>query len=94
MNGHIAPAAIAIARLIKAQMAINGVTQMELANELGISQSHLSRQLKGSAVFDLDQLFTACDYLGIDRQETLVRGIRMASGADPDKFSIIDAVAE
>lgn len=93
MNGHIAPEAIAIARLIRAQMAIKGVTQTALSAEMGISQSHLSRQLKGYAALDLDQIFIACAFLDIDPQETIVRGIRMAAGPDPDQFSIIDAVS-
>lgn len=94
MNGHIAPEAIAIARLIHAQMTIKGVTQAQLSAEMGISQSYLSRRLKGQGALDLNQIFTACAFLGIDPQETLVLGIRMANGADVDNFSIIDAVSD
>ena len=94
MNAQVSPEANAIARLIKAQMAIKGVTQTRLATILGISQSHLSRQLRGQAPFDLDQIFIACHHLGIDPQEVLVRGIRMAQGSDGDHFSIVDAVSE
>ena len=94
MNAQVSPEANAIARLIKAQMAIKGVSQTRLASILSISQSHLSRQLRGQAPFDLDQIFIACHYLGVDPQEVLVRGIRMAKGSDEDHFSIVDAVIE
>lgn len=94
MNTQVSPEANAIARLIKAQMAIKGVSQTKLASILSISQSHLSRQLRGQSPFDLDQIFNACNYLGVDPQEVLVRGIRMAQGSDENHFSIMDAVSE
>lgn len=75
-------------------MSINGIPQMPIANLLGISQSHLSRKLNGKAPFDLTEIFTVCEELGIDPQETIVRGIRMAHGNDTSHFSIIDAVTE
>lgn len=94
MNAPVAPEAIAVARLIKAQMSINGVAQTPIAHLLEISQPHLSRKLNGKTPFDLNEIFVVCEKLGIDPQETLVRGIRMAANTHPDGFSIIDAVNE
>ena len=91
MNTHPSPEAKAIARLIRAQMAIRDVTQTPLAEHLNISQPTLSRKLKGQKNFELDEIFAACDFLGLNAGEIIARGIQMASEGKGNDFSIIEA---
>lgn len=88
MNTTGSPTDTAIAKLIKAQMAMRGVTQADLADLTGISKSQVNRKLLGKLPFELDDVMAMAEALELDPQQLLTRGIRMAS-EDPDHFTIL-----
>lgn len=51
---------------VRAEMARAGVTQVQLAGLIGMSQSMLSARLAGKTAFDVDELARAAGVLGID----------------------------
>lgn len=87
MNTTGSPTDTAIAKLIKAQMAMRGVTQADLADLTGISKSQVNRKLLGKLPFELDDVMAMAEALELDPQQLLTRGIRMAS-EDPNHLTI------
>lgn len=55
-----------IIREIKAWMARRDVNQTMLAEHLGLSQSQLSKRLRGSIVMKVDELESIADFLDVD----------------------------
>ena len=55
----------AVAAHLTAAREENGVTQMELAKATGISQSQLSKQLRGLRAINVDELSAICAGLSI-----------------------------
>lgn len=54
-----------IAAKLRGRAAEGGVTGVELAEATGISQSQMSKLLRGVRVFDIDQLDAVCQVLGL-----------------------------
>ena len=52
-------------RKLMAQLALNGVTTIQLANKLGISASTLHRKMNGDSDFYRNEIFVICEYLNI-----------------------------
>lgn len=50
---------------VRAVMAAKGVTQAQLAEALGLTQSSVSRRLAGSQPFRTDELADAARFLGV-----------------------------
>ena len=88
MDTTASPTDTAIAKLIKAQMAMRGVTQADLSALTGISKSQVNRKLLGKLPFELDDVMAMAEALELDPQKLLTRGIRMAE-EDPDHFTIL-----
>lgn len=55
-----------VASQIRGLMAQYGVKQGELAESIGVSQSQLSKMVRGTRPIDLDQLDGMCRALGVD----------------------------
>ena len=51
------------------RMRERGVSQAVLAKEIGISEAHLNRKLKGVFAFTQDEIFNICEVLEICRDE-------------------------
>lgn len=54
-----------IARLLNEQRLQKGITQTELADATGISQSQISKQMRGTRDINIDELGVIADALGI-----------------------------
>lgn len=55
-----------VASRLRGLMAQHRVTQAELADSVGVSQSQLSKMVRGVRPIDLDQLDGMCIALGVD----------------------------
>jgi len=55
-----------VASRLRGLMAQHRVTQAELAESIGVSQSQLSKMVRGVRPIDLDQLDGMCIALGVD----------------------------
>lgn len=62
-----------VAGEIRAWMGRRGVTQTALAETLGLSQSQISKRLRGTIPLDIVELKKIADFLGVD-VATLVGG--------------------
>lgn len=71
MNSTQAPR---IAGNLRAEMARRGVTQQQVAEVLGLSQSAVSRRLLGQAPISIDQLFEITERFGIDMASIIFAG--------------------
>lgn len=49
---------------VRAEMARRGLTQTQLAAQIGISQAQLSKRLAGQIAFDVDELAAIGEALG------------------------------
>lgn len=56
---------------VRAEMARRGVTQAKLAAALGLSQPSVSARLRGVTPFDVDELHTVADFLGVPLSDLL-----------------------
>lgn len=54
-----------VARLLNEQRLQKGITQTELAQTTGISQSQISKQMRGTRDINIDELGAIADALGI-----------------------------
>lgn len=53
-------------RNVRAEMARADVTQTALASAIGLSQSALSKRLRGVIPFDINELTAVADHLGVE----------------------------
>ena len=51
---------------VRAEMARAGVTQAALAKALGLSQAAISARLLGKTPFDINELTTIAEHLGVE----------------------------
>jgi len=69
-----------IARYIRGQVAVAGVTQVQLAEALGLAnQQAVSRRLKGETPFSIDELVAVFQLLDIESAEVLDEIQRLAT---------------
>jgi transcriptional regulator with XRE-family HTH domain len=54
-----------VASVVRAEMARKRVGQEEIAARLGLSQASVSRRIRGVTPFELDELETVADLLGL-----------------------------
>ena len=54
------------ANLLRAEMAVKGMSQREVAEKAQISKSAFSAKINGQRPFDTDEAVRICDVLGID----------------------------
>lgn len=59
---------------VRGEMARKGVTQVDLASALGVSQAAVSARLRGVTPFDINELATIAALLGVT-VERLVEGV-------------------
>jgi len=50
---------------VRAEMARRRVTQRQIAEALGLSQTQISRRLAGEVAFNVDELAVVADFLGV-----------------------------
>lgn len=74
----------AVARQLSARLAYQGMTQTGLAEATGISQSQLSKQMRGLREINVDELAIICEALDVP-METI---ISLAS-ADMKKANVV-----
>lgn len=55
----------AVARRFRGELAQLGITGVEAANICGVTQPWMSRRIKGTVAFDIDDLDMVCERLGI-----------------------------
>lgn len=60
-----------VAKSLNAQRAYVGMTQMQLSEKSGISQSQLSKQLRGIRAINIDELDAICEALGVSMESIL-----------------------
>ena len=60
-----------IASRLRGRISQGNVTQGELAEVVGISQSQISKLLRGTRVFNVDELDAVCQALGLDAGEVV-----------------------
>lgn len=60
-----------IASRLRGRVSQGNVTQVELSEVVGISQSQLSKLLRGVRVFDVDELDAVCQALGLEAGEVV-----------------------
>lgn len=77
MNKPATPAA-QIGANVKAEMARAGLTQTDLASRLGLGQSGLSKRLRGSIAFDVNELAAVAAVLEV-RLPVLLDGAEAAA---------------
>jgi len=81
MVSTVGPLTKEVAAIIRGRMARFNVNQTELAESVGISQSQLSKMVRGTRPIDIDQLESICDALGmgiedaIEEATTLLRNL-------------------
>jgi transcriptional regulator with XRE-family HTH domain len=62
-----------VAANVRAEIARRGLRHADLAAALGISAPAMSRRLNGEMTFDVDELQTVADFLGVDFTELMAR---------------------
>lgn len=78
-NSDPTPMTRAAAAVIRAQMSVLQLTQADLVRGTSMSQSMMSRLLKGHNVFNLAQLDEVCTILRIDPAAVIDQARQMAS---------------
>lgn len=68
-----------VADNVRAELARRRVRQVDLADILGISRTAAHRRLTGQIPFDVDQLRTVADHLGVSASELLGEPTEVAS---------------
>lgn len=68
-----------LAAALRARAAEGQVTQTQIAQVTGISQSQVSKLLRGRRVLDIDELDAICHVLGLDIGEVLTIAAHKAS---------------
>lgn len=66
-------------RNVRAEIARKGMTQAEIAAAVGISQSQLSKRLRGSIPFDINELSSIAAVLGVPLGDLIPRPEVVAS---------------
>ncbi len=66
--------ALSVGSNVRAEMARRGITQQTLAVHLGISQAQVSKRLNGAIAFDVNELQSAAEFLGVSL-DTLTEGV-------------------
>lgn len=59
------------ASILRGLIARYGVTQTQMAEAVGVSQSQLSKMIRGTRPIDLDQLAAMCEALGASPSKVL-----------------------
>ena len=54
------------ANKLRAQMALKGITQKELANNCGMTENTLTNKMQGRTEFQADEIIRICELLEID----------------------------
>lgn len=71
-----------VAATIRGQMAQHGVTQAEMADALGVSQSQFSKMLRGVRSINLDELDGMCVALGLATSDVIKQAETVLSKYD------------
>jgi transcriptional regulator with XRE-family HTH domain len=60
-----------VADTVRAEMARRKITQLAVANALGVSTAAVNRRLSGQVAWDVDDLATVAGLLGMDPRDLL-----------------------
>lgn len=72
-----------VAAEIRSHAARQGIAQKDLAKALGYVPSQISKRMRGTIAFTLDELATLADLFGVEPAELMPRADRAASAARP-----------
>lgn len=61
----------AVAAIVRAEMARRKITQLVIADALGVSNAAVSRRLSGHVPWDVNELVVVADVLGMDPRDLL-----------------------
>lgn len=64
-RGEVLPRSQAVARRLRALLAEEQIPAIEVARQLGLSQSKFARRITGDTPLSLDEIDQICDVLGI-----------------------------
>lgn len=56
---------LTVGATVRAELARRGLLQRQLAEHLGISQPQISRRLEGVIAFNVDELASVAEFLGV-----------------------------
>jgi transcriptional regulator with XRE-family HTH domain len=81
-----------VAGIIRGLMARYNVSQTELAEVVGVSQSQLSKMTRGIRDISIDQLDLMCEAFTIEIQDVLEEAAKATDDirSNPDNFIILD----
>ena len=72
------PLTVAVAAILKRSFHQTDVTQETLGAAVGVSQSQMSKYLRGERVLDIDQLDAFCFALGLNIVDVVREAVRSA----------------
>lgn len=78
-----------MAQVMKGRMAFHGITQIEMADAIGISQSQLSKILRADRSIDLEAFEAFCEALGENAADLVAEGEEIAKQTqahNPDAY--------
>ena len=67
--------AVAVGLRVRQALLDRGISQVQVAEALGIAQSQVSRRLAGSLAFDVVELATVARLCGVDAAEFLTEDV-------------------
>lgn len=70
----------AVARQLNARRAHQGLTQIQLEEATGISQSQLSKQLRGLRAINMDELAQLCEALDVSMESIIELAMQEMAG--------------
>ncbi|ANJ26779.1 helix-turn-helix domain-containing protein [Agromyces aureus] len=81
MSQEVSARAKAYAKQLQADIKANRWTQQNVAAEVGIDVSNLSKKLNGKTPLGLDEMFEILDVIGVDHADYLTRAAALAAKA-------------
>lgn len=72
------PLTKSIAAILRAAVEERGLTQAQVGEALGQSQSQMSKYLRGETVMDAEEIFIVCRLVGVSISDVFARAERAA----------------
>lgn len=89
MNYELSDLTRKIASILRGHMAQYGITQAELADAIGVSQSQLSKFVRGVRPIDIDQYAAMCQSMGLDPSKVMQEAEEFLAEYDVDPIAKI-----
>jgi predicted transcriptional regulator len=71
------PVSIAISAALLTEVQWQGLKQSDIAELAGISQSQISKFLRGQRILDVEQFVRLCSILSLDAPELVQKALRL-----------------